>query len=58
MERFQYQLVDALAVELAKNHPNKKNLLARALNLLTLLRDVMPEQISKINAIITMSTMN
>ena len=54
MELFQNQLVTAFAKELAKNHPNKKNLLANTINLLTLLRDVMPEQISKLNAIIKM----
>ncbi|XP_033629696.1 peroxisome proliferator-activated receptor delta-like [Asterias rubens] len=54
VELFQNQLVTAFAKELAKNHPNKKNLLANTINLLTLLRDVMPEQISKLNAIIKM----
>ncbi|XP_038049186.1 peroxisome proliferator-activated receptor delta-like [Patiria miniata] len=54
VEKFQIKLVNALAIELARNHAHKKNFLARALNLLTLLRDVMPEQISKLNAIISM----
>ncbi|XP_022112223.1 peroxisome proliferator-activated receptor gamma-like [Acanthaster planci] len=54
VERFQHKLVKALAVELARNHPHKRNILARCLNLLTLLRNVMPEQINKMKSIISM----